>query len=396
MPGYLTETSEDEPSDMDKDADSGSSNSESDRRFNRSSGESSWRMSSETDEALAAVTPAQPFAGGSRGGPRGRSWTFTLNNPTCAGEDFVALLQENVRIKYAVFQLEQGEMGTRHFQGFIQFGAPVSLLAVRRDISSRAHWEIARGSAGQNERYCSKEEGRIEGPWRCGTIARPGQRNDLNAVAARVLEGASTRELALEFPKQMIMYGSGIYKMKRAVAPPPLDMPRTNLLFIGPSRTGKTWRATHDQLMPSGEFIPKESVFLKGSDAWFDGYNGEKLIVMDEFQGAAQHIPLASVLQWMDNYRVQVPVKGGMEWSYAETLIFTSNLHPKKWYNWAHRQESYWALCARFAEVWIWTARGAPIQVLASPTEVEDFFNDGIKYGFDTTAPCQTWDPLRR
>jgi hypothetical protein len=51
-----------------------------------------------------------------------KRWTFTLNNPSEHGETR-QFIEEHLRVgksyKYLVFQLEQGENGTPHWQGNI-------------------------------------------------------------------------------------------------------------------------------------------------------------------------------------------------------------------------------------------------------------------------------------
>lgn len=356
-----------------------------------SSGESQDESSSPADDVRAGDR-----RGGGSPQRRARNWLFTWNNPGIEEAQFEEHLRSRPGLTYYVFQRERGEIGTEHYQGYIQFKSEKTLSAVKNQVSPFAHFEIARGTPDQNVTYCTKAETRVRGPYDWGTLKRQGQRTDLALVADRVTAGASIRELAQEFPKQFIQYSSGIYKFKRTVAPPPLVLNRICKLFIGPTRTGKTWSATHDQSSP-GVWTEKNSVFLKQPDAWFDGYNGETTLVLDEFGGASQHLPLTMILCWMDNYRNQLPLKGAYEWNYATEIIFTSNLHPRKWYSWKDREESYLALCARFAEVSIWTARGAPTTVLTTKETILDFFNDGVKYGFSTTTINQKdIDPMKR
>ncbi len=51
---------------------------------------------------------------------RRRNWCFTYNKPLVYDETFTTLkkkLDDHPDIRYWVFQEEQGELGTRHFQG---------------------------------------------------------------------------------------------------------------------------------------------------------------------------------------------------------------------------------------------------------------------------------------
>ncbi len=47
-------------------------------------------------------------------------WLFTVNNPHAHGytnDSMVKLLTDDERIRYFVFQVEKGELGTVHYQG---------------------------------------------------------------------------------------------------------------------------------------------------------------------------------------------------------------------------------------------------------------------------------------
>ena len=52
--------------------------------------------------------------------PSARHVCFTYNNPSSSPTQFQALLQAAERIRYAIFQLEEGENGTPHYQGYVE------------------------------------------------------------------------------------------------------------------------------------------------------------------------------------------------------------------------------------------------------------------------------------
>lgn len=357
--------------------------------------DSSDEVEAEADD-VAEPTPVQK---------RARNWSVTLNNPTIPCAAFAAFLQHLRGVRYFVFQKEQGnDQGTAHFQCYVQFSTLKLFSTVKNQFRPYTpHLEMCEGTPDQNYAYCTKEETRLCtcGPHIWGEMVRERQRSDLYEVAAAVMSGSNLSKLATDFPRQTLMYSKHMERLKKIVSKPALVSPRKSYLFIGPTRTGKTYRAVHqwkeNPLNLNNELIPKESVFLMGPTCWFDAYDDEKVLVMDEFSGAGQHISLAQLLNLTDNYRTQLPVKGSMVWHQAAEIIFTTNLHPRLWYNYQTRESQYTALCARFAEVWIWTVHGAPTTVLTSPTEVEDFFNDGAKYGFNTVRdPAANIDHMRR
>lgn len=120
---------------------------------------------------------------------QGRAWCFTLNNPS---KDIDYGLPD---LRFCVHQLEQGEGGTYHWQGYAEFLKPKRLAALRQWIEG-AHWELRRGTGEQAAAYCTKEETRIAGPWLHGHQSTgQGQRIDLESYRSDILRGASDEEL---------------------------------------------------------------------------------------------------------------------------------------------------------------------------------------------------------
>ena len=65
---------------------------------------------------------------------------------------------------------------------------------------------------------------------------------------------------------------------------------------------------------------------------------------MDDFSG---EMPLVQLLRLLDRYSVQVPFKGGYLWFCPDTIVITTNVHPRKWYNYWERDSSFEALKRR-------------------------------------------------
>jgi hypothetical protein len=93
---------------------------------------------------------------------QGVNWTFTLNNPELDELGMIEALIEGGAKEY-VFQLEKGESGTPHYQGFVSMVARQRATAMKK-ILPRAHWEQAK-NPGAARNYCRKEESRVDGPW---------------------------------------------------------------------------------------------------------------------------------------------------------------------------------------------------------------------------------------
>jgi len=62
---------------------------------------------------------------------------------------------------------------------------------------------------------------------------------------------------------------------------------------------------------------------------FWDGYRGQKNVVIDEFRG---DINVSHILRWFDRYPVNVECKFGAVTLSATTIWITSNVDPRDWY----------------------------------------------------------------
>lgn len=93
-------------------------------------------------------------------------------------------------------------------------------------------------------------------------------------------------------------------------------------MFWGAPRTGKS-RKAH-------EMFPDAYRAADNPNGWFDGYEGQEAVIFDEFTGL---FPRQLMLQLLDRYPLQLPIKGGFVAIKATKVVFTSNLDPSTWYN---------------------------------------------------------------
>lgn len=102
-----------------------------------------------------------------------KEWSFTLNNPDTHGVSS-ELMSEWLRTHCSkwIFQLEEGVSGTPHFQGCCVFKEKTRPLSKESGpMKGKINWEKTR-MQGASERYCQKEEGRLDGPWSHGVAIR--------------------------------------------------------------------------------------------------------------------------------------------------------------------------------------------------------------------------------
>lgn len=252
-------------------------------------------------------------------------WFFTLNHPRSRDE---AEFPELVRIsQWLVYQLERGDNGTEHYQGYCVFPTNKRLAGVRK-LLSRAHWEPRKGTHEEAKNYCSKEDTRVDGPWEYGEepVPRQGERNDLIHLKAAIDRGATTGELYEEFFGSYIRYGRGIDKYRAFVASTIKRRPPKVFVLWGETGVGKSEAA--DWFL---EFQESDYYVLERSDTgtWWDGYYGQRCVLVDEFYG---WVCWSSLLRMIDRYRARAWQKGGSFPLIADTFVFTSNQSPSFWY----------------------------------------------------------------
>jgi len=274
---------------------------------------------------------------------RHRSWIFTLNNPQ-SNE-----LPKDWQCSYAIWQRERGDSGTEHLQGYVIFGNPKGLSAIKKNVNSEAHWEPRRGTHAQAKAYASKTETRLAGPWTYGTEPKQGSREDLLEIRRGIEEGKSDLWLIANYYGQWLRYNKS-FSLHRLIMRKHAFRPRPEILVVtGPSGIGKT--RTVREAFPNA--------FWKDKGKFWDGYDGEDTIVFDEFFG---WYPYDGLKRLLDYGRFSVEVKGATVPMLANKFVFTSNKAPEDWY--FKVQDPSNALIRRFAEYgevlemsqegWIW------------------------------------------
>lgn len=243
---------------------------------------------------------------------RARNWCFTINNPTEVDDP-----QQWGDYAYLVWQKERGEQGTVHLQGYVVWNNPQRLNYVRCK-NARAHWEIARGTHEQNEKYCTKEDGREDGPWIRGVKPRPGTRNDIHDVTKMIDEGATLKEIALAYPVPYVKYHNGFKSYRLETSPDRSGEPNIIVLW-GPSGCGKS-KTVH------GVF---KDGYRKPKGKWWDGYSTQNTVVFEDFYSWISYDEILRVLDW---YPMLVEIKNGYVRLVANTFVFTSNQDPMEWY----------------------------------------------------------------
>ncbi len=256
-----------------------------------------------------------------------RSYVFTVFGVEGAAQQLVDDLGGTAGVRYVVGQLEQCPTSQRmHLQGYIELRNPVRMPGLKALFGAYVpHVEPRKGSRDDARAYCRKADTRIAGPWECGDWAGggAGKRNDIAALKAAIDGGADDTTLWDDQFGTMLRHHRAVntYRVVRANNAHPRDSVDVHV-YWGPTGTGKTHRAHAEA---------GESYVLPRSDGsvWFDGYVGQRSLIIDEFYGWLRWDMLLRIL---DKYKMLVPIKGGFVNASWTAVYITSNKHPKDWY----------------------------------------------------------------
>lgn len=270
-------------------------------------------------------------------GPQSTHWCFTVHDYTTLVGDLPP------ECGYIVYQEEAAPAtGRAHVQGYIQFpekrrGTTVSNL-LREWFSPQngenlgsVHSEPARGSDEDNERYCTKDETRLDGPYRHGIrVPRAGGRggrSDLIGIKRKLDDGRSMAEIREDHFGDWIRYGKRLAEYRR-ISTAPRERKTKCFLFVGPAGTGKS---TLMKLIAKGVGSVYKVPAKKGSGLYFDDYDGQDVMIVDEFDGNLMPPTFFNLL--VDEHECVLPVHGGAGHQMVSGYIFIgSNYAPKYWW----------------------------------------------------------------
>lgn len=266
-------------------------------------------------------------------------WCFTINNPT--EEDDPRLWPG---VQFLAFQLEKGESGTPHYQGYVVFSKRIRLSGLKK-INPRANWGARIATHEKALHYVTKPhpncqcehclkctpESRLDGPWVQGEPplpTEPGKRNDVLALKESLDSGMSMPEIADKHFPLFLRYNRSIQEYYH------LKEPKRNFrtmvtISYGVPGTGKT-RRLHE-LFPN-------AYWKAHGGKWWDDYHGEEHVIIDDFYG---WIAFSKMLKLLDRYPLRVETKCGRVQFRSKFIHFTSNRPWEQWWK-CIRNNSTW------------------------------------------------------
>lgn len=245
-----------------------------------------------------------------------RKYQLTINNPTEHGFDHDTIKGIITELSGCVYWCLcdeiGGDSGTYHTHVYMAFQNPKEFSAIQRRFYG-AHIEPARGTHQENRDYIRKE-----GKWSddvkhetnlAETFEESGalpeettrQRKQSEAILDMVRAGATNAEILTEYPSAMNYL-------------PRIDQARQTLLA---EKYRKEFRQLHVTYIHGPAGVGKTRMVMDGHgyenvyrvtdyEHPFDGYEGQDVLVLDEFRSSIQFSTLLNVL---DGYPFQLPCR---------------------------------------------------------------------------------------
>lgn len=236
-----------------------------------------------------------------------KTWVFTLNNWTEPELDNILHWEVN---QLTVAEEVAPDTGTPHLQGCVTFKRKYRLGALKK-MMARAHWEAALAADAHN--YPQKDGQKVHRV----DNRRQGKRSDLDDAKEYAAARKRPREFIAEKASSWTAVKSYGLLYDMFADPRPIE-PIDVRWYHGPTGSGKT-RAV---------FTEFPEVYRVLSDKWWDGYDGQKVVVIDDIR--ADWCSFRRLLQLTDIYPFRVEIKGSSREVQYTTIIITAPFPPEE------------------------------------------------------------------
>jgi len=257
-----------------------------------------------------------------------KSWFLTY--PHCGMSKDIAkeLLTAKRAIKGGVVASEAHQDGTQHLHVFL-------LLPQMYDCRNPKYWDLVIGDRTYHGNYqkCRNIDDVVKYIKKDGDILEFGDidwKEKVNArkehrrvIAKSLMDGTKSLAQAID-EDPSLLFGARHLKQdletyhQAKIQPLEADDVR-GIWIYGPPRVGKSWRVRQYE----------KSLYLKSQNKWFDGYIGQKAILIDDFDKKGDC--LSHYLKiWADRYGCTGEVKGAQVSLCHERFYITSNYHPRE------------------------------------------------------------------
>lgn len=273
---------------------------------------------------------------------RARTFAFVVNNPT---EESVLTLRDWIQSKpegywscALVVRHSHGNL-TPHLHILLSRPQVQRLSTILRGCVTlqRAHFDVVRHP---DKMYAYMADARkvVETIVSIGDPG-PGQgaRSDHVVVFDLIHDqGATRKEIWEAHPDYYMKYHAGVDKACMMASKPRQTDSLTVIVLVGASGTGKSVRARR-MIAEFGVSCFKMQYPEGSRTTWWDGYDKQECILMDEFRG---QVPVLTMNELVDFGGFRGQVKGSQIEIVADTIIICSNYLPNDWWRYTARKRA--------------------------------------------------------
>ena len=267
-------------------------------------------------------------------GKQGNGFIITYNNFVHTPEQFLEYLKTLPHIIFIRFQIEKGECGTIHYQGYLHHAKRIYWGQIRRAFIKMGLHRVAHENRLKSPQtasaYCNKVFDKAKDGSVFQTKVTPevyefgelklnqGQRNDINDIIDCVRDNMGDAEI-------MALYPVAFFHNKKKI-----DDIREIIRYEQFSETTRDVRST---FITGITRIGKTSAIVKKygyknvytidnyKNPW-DKYKGQDVIVFDEFHS---QIEITTMLRWLDFHPLVLPCRYNDKQACYTKCFFTSN-----------------------------------------------------------------------
>ncbi len=241
-----------------------------------------------------------------------RGWVFTVfNSPEHPWE--LVCGSPSIRYLVAGDELTKQTPPRQHWQGYVEYHSAKTLKASQETLQAPdSHHQCRKGTPKEAADYCRKG-GKF---YEHGQCLAQGRRNDLHDVRDCIKRGGNMSmvcDLATSYQ------GLCAARLYRQYCSPPRGTVPTVTWRHGPTGTGKT----RDAIAAFGD---KPYYTAHGDIQWFDGYDGQRCMLLDDVRLFSNRY--STWLGLLDRYEYRLWYKGGSCPSYVDQFEVTSPFSP--------------------------------------------------------------------
>ena len=230
-----------------------------------------------------------------------RDWCFTSFDT----EKELEFDKDNCR--YITYGREKcPSTGRKHYQGFAIFNRTCRIPKAKTWIGGGdgVHLEPRRGSRSEARDYCRKD----------GDVFEWGVFDPLTKENLFKMDIPYLKE---NYPEFFCRYFKGLRELNTNKGPKWREL--KVIVLWGAPGTGKT-----------RQVMEQDSVYkIDPPYKWWDGYEGEDILLLDDFEKGA--IDRGFLLNLLDGYRLRLETKGSHTWALWTKVYITTNANPKSW-----------------------------------------------------------------